>query len=85
MDAYLKIMTVLEKNSDCSGACTPALFWFSKSIDTQPKDACTKALGDELAGDYKIPGFVTIFASIIMLLIFCFQYTLWCDKGDSEQ
>jgi hypothetical protein len=38
-----------------------------------------------LAGDYKIPGFVTIFASIIMFLIFLFQYTLWCDQASGEE
>lgn len=35
-EPYLQVMQLMEKKNDCSGACVPALFWFTKSLETIP-------------------------------------------------
>jgi hypothetical protein len=84
MDSYMKVMRLLEPQYGCSGACIPALFWFTKTIDTMPKDGCLLQVATDLSATYVFPGWATIISSIIMLLIFIFQYTLWCDGKDEE-
>lgn len=34
MDSYMKVMRVLEPQYSCSGACIPALFWFTQPISS---------------------------------------------------
>jgi len=38
----------------------------------------------DLSSTYVFPGWATIISSLIMFLIFLFQYTLWCDEEDKE-
>jgi len=77
-------MKPFENQSSCSGWCTPALFWFTKEIGTQPIDSCIKAIGASAGSGFAIPGFITIVASLIMLVIWLFQYCLWCEKKEPQ-
>lgn len=81
---YLQFMKPFENQSSCSGWCTPALFWFTKEIGTMPTKACIKAIGASAGSGFAIPGFITIVASLIMLVIWLFQYFLWCEKKEPQ-
>jgi len=81
MDSYMKVMNVLEPKFNCSGACNPALFYFTRTIATQPQGGCMKTVTNELAGTYVFPGYACIISSIVMAAIFGFQYLLWCDDA----
>lgn len=82
MDQYMKMMRILEPQFKCSGACTNALFWFTLPISTAPDGGCLSAVTTQLAGQYVFPGFACIVSSVIMLMIFSFQYLLWCEDAD---
>jgi len=45
---------------------------------------CLSSVTDELAGTYVFPGVACIASSIVMALIFAFQYLLWCDDTAPE-
>lgn len=83
MDAYLKVMAVLEPQFNCSGMCAPALWWFTQQVSTQPQGPCLQMVSDNLAGTYTFPGACCIFVACMMMLVFIFQYTLWCDTSKS--
>lgn len=82
MISYLKVMNVLEAQYNCSGACIPALFWFTKPISSMPNQGCLSDVTSDLVKTYTLPGWMCIVASLIMTLIFIFQYTLWCQKNE---
>jgi len=83
MDAYMKVMRLLEPQYGCSGSCIPALFWFTKKINSKPTEGCLLQVATDLSSTYVLPGWIAIVSSIIMFLIFLFQYTLWCDDADA--
>lgn len=82
-EPYLKVMQALEKNYNCSAACVPAFFWFTKSIDSYPSEKCINFILTEIGSGYMVPGAITIVCSILMLVIFIFQYTLWGKVPDN--
>lgn len=77
-------MNALEPKFKCSGACVTALFWFTQEISTVPNVGCLTAVTDELAGTYVVPGIACIACAVIMVLIFAFQYLLWCEDHLEE-
>jgi len=77
-------MAPLEAKTSCSGLCRPALFFFTKNISTTPNVGCINQVLNNAATGYTVPGTITIIASIVMLVIFIFQYCLWCEKKEPE-
>jgi len=74
----------MEKKSGCSAMCRPGLFYFTKDISTAPRIGCISYVLNDASTGYTVPGTITIIASIVMFVIFLFQYCLWCEKKEPE-
>jgi hypothetical protein len=83
MSAYLPVMRKLEPAYQCSGSCITSLYWFTLPISTRPvkESGCISVVATNIAKVYIFPGWACIIASLLMFMIFLFQYTLWCDKN----
>lgn len=87
MQGYLPVMQKFETKFSCSAMCKPGLFWFTRdaSLGAPPADAgCIGNILKETSSGYTVPGFTVMICAVLMLFIFCFQYTLWCDKEDDQ-
>ena len=84
VNAYLGSMKAMEDRIPCSGVCEHALTWYTKEISTRPPGGCKKRVIDVVGSGYTIPGYILIFTSFIVLIMFFYQYTLWCVKCGKE-
>lgn len=82
--AYFQFMKPMEQRNKCSAFCVPGLFYFTQQISSYPKAGCVNNILNEAGTGYTVPGTIAIVSSIVMFLIFLFQYCLWCDKKDDQ-
>ena len=67
-----------EEQYQCSGLCTPALFYYSLDLEKgQPKKPCLLNLKDEVSNNLSYMGISSTLAGIVMLIAWCCQYNLW--------
>lgn len=78
-------MKALEANYGCSAICQNALFWFTKDITTAPKKACASEIIKQVGAGFTIPGVVVMFSACLVLIIFFYQYCLWCEKPEDDK
>mgnify|MGYP001473114236 FL=1 len=54
-----------EEEYTCSGICTPALFYWSKSIDLgKPSKSCVNSIKDDLTDSFTGMAIATLFSGI---------------------
>lgn len=85
VNSYLGVMAGLEPKFGCSGMCTNALFFFTQPISSSPAGGCQNAIVSTVGNGYTIPGAIVIISSFLVLIIFLFQYCLWCEKPEDDQ
>ena len=67
-----------EEEYTCSGICTPALFYWSKSIDLgKPSKSCVNSIKDDLTDSFTGMAIATLFSGILLFFIWICQYCLW--------
>lgn len=72
------LVSFFEDRYDCAGVCSPALFYFSKSVELgKPGGSCIGNLKDELNEQFIGLGSATFISGILFLAIFVAQYFLW--------
>lgn len=77
-------MKPMEMKYKCSSICKNALFFYTQPISSAPTTGCLNfILGDATSG-YSVPGTIAIICSIVMTIVFLFQYCLWCKSDEPE-
>lgn len=86
IDTGIKIMTYFEEKYECSGVCTPALFYYGLSLsDGIPTTTCLSYMKEEVGDSMMYLGVTGIITGITMFLIWICQYALWRKYDDQEQ
>jgi len=81
----MQMMKGLEAKFQCSGVCKNALFWFTQPINTAPAKGCQDSIVKEIGNGYTVPGAIVIISSFLVLIIFVFQYCIWCEKPEDDK
>lgn len=77
-DDIVKWIAFFEDEYDCAGICTPARFYFTRSIDSgKPSSGCVESIKDEVTNAFTGLGITTLIAGIFLFFIFIMQYCLW--------
>ena len=64
----------------CSGICESPLFFYSLPLsEGKPDQVCLLHLKDEVQNNLSYMGIASIFAGLVMMFTFIFQYCLWAD------
>ena len=81
-----KFLTFLETELTCSGFCKPSLFYFTIDLAAgRPQDTCIDNLMEKLGDDMLIIGIAIFSTGMVMLLMLCCQYPLWCYSSEKYQ
>jgi len=82
MSKYIASMKYMEAKYFCSGICKQPIFWYTKPINSLPLYGCLSHMVNEIEGKLSPIGTVATCSGVVMLLIWIFQYFLWCDYKD---
>ena len=77
-------MAYYEPTFKCSSICRAPLFWFTQDISRVPDAGCLIHMIDEIDEKMRPMGQVSITAGFVTLIIWFWQYCLWCTYPDSE-
>jgi hypothetical protein len=71
-------ISFFEDEYDCAGICTPAQFYWGKSIESgRPTQSCIGKMKDSISSPFKGLAVATIICGIFLFFIFIMQYCLW--------
>lgn len=85
IDTGLKVLTYFESKYQCSGVCTPSLFYYSLDLSEGiPKTTCLSHVKEEIGDSLSYLGITAVACGVVMFLIWCCQYSLW-RKYDEEE
>lgn len=74
----MDFFSFFEGQYECSGLCTPALFYYSLDISNgRPYERCLIDLKDEVSNNLSYMGISAVLSGIIMMFVWCCQYCLW--------
>ena len=77
-DEIMEWITFFEDEFDCAGVCTPAKFYWSKSVTLgAPTESCVESIKDELTTAFLGLGGACLVSGFILLCNFLLQYCLW--------
>jgi len=83
IETAISLLSFFERKYVCSGICTPALFYYSLSLEKGiPTDTCLSYLKEEIGDSLTYLGVASVVTGVVILLIFIFQYALWCKYED---
>lgn len=83
MTSYLAMMKTLETKFACSGICQPAMTFYTQDVSgRQPAGGCKQKTLEVIGGGYTVPGFILIFSSLIIYVIFIVQCGFWFDRKE---
>lgn len=67
-----------EDEYTCAGICSPALFYWSKSIELgRPTEACVGSIKDDLTESFLGLAVATLVSGFLLFFIWIMQYCLW--------
>lgn len=80
-EEIISLMKLLEEQFDCSGMCSYATFWASRSIkDGPPKQACIYKLKESFDEDMILLGWSIVATAICSLFVLCCHCGLYITK-----
>lgn len=78
LEKTIAIAEYLEGIYECSGLCSPPLFYFAKEVESgRPREVCMGELQDEMTHDMMQIGFLAFATGSFMFLAFVTQYCYW--------
>ena len=87
-EKYIKFIEYIEKEYECSGLCSPSMFYFANSVKTgPPKQGCLAPFIDDLTdlagnlGEAMVASAVFfLFMSILIWVLCCYKHKKATDK-----
>lgn len=80
------LLSVIEDKHDCSGFCTPSLFYFTKKVsEGPPKDACLAKLAADIGPSLNGLGNCMVLSGVIFLLLPLCALPICCWRTDDEE